>query len=363
MAIDPREGLSGRRVFVTGATGFIGRWLVRALVDGGAVVTVLSRSRGSINANFGSAVTPAIGDLNDREVLASNLVGQNIVLNLAYDVRESGAANLAAFDVLLDAAHNAAVERIVHTSSIVVHDGWPDKDIDDTGPMESPGGGAYRQAKIKMERKLMSGSLPAAILQPTIVYGPGSSLWTDQLAEALFRGGVVLPTPEGVCNGVFVDDVVQALLRAASVPDLGRERMIISGPAPFSWSDLLNGYAAIIGRGSVEHRPVAELRESLGPEPVANEADDSASVMARIGAIGRGIIGRERFEGMVRLARRHLTASGPMYPDRHLLGVFSATGICNTDCARKRLGYEPAFDLAKGLAATETHLKKLVGKI
>jgi nucleoside-diphosphate-sugar epimerase len=291
------------------------------------------------------------------------LVGQKIVFNLAYDVRAAGAANLSAFDVLLDAAHDAAVERIVHTSSIVVHDGWPDRDIDETGPLDGPGGGAYRQAKIEMERTLMSGSLPAAILQPTIVYGPGSSLWTDQLAEALFRGGVVLPTPEGVCNGVFVDDVVQAQLRAANVPDLGRERMIVSGPAPFAWSDLLNGYAAIIGRGSVEHRPVADLRERLGQGPAGEEAGDNPSAMARVGAIGRGILGREVFERIVRIARRSLTKGGPLYPDHHLLGVFSARGTCNTDYARERLGYNPVFDLAKGLAATEAHLNKLVGKI
>src|SRR5690606_39281896 len=104
---------------------------------------------------------------------------------------------------------------------------------------------------------LYSGCLPQALHSfptrrssdlPTIVYGPGSALWTDGFATALLGGGVVLPEPAGLCNGVFVEDVVQACLKAATLPDLGRERFVISGPAPFPWSALLQGYVRALGR-------------------------------------------------------------------------------------------------------------------
>ncbi|MFP3380520.1 hypothetical protein SB767_29820, partial [Bacillus sp. SIMBA_069] len=96
-----------------------------------------------------------------------------------------------------------------------VYDDWPKGSVSESAPMDRPGGSPYRRAKIAMERRLMAGKLPAAILQPTIVWGAGSSLWTDGFAEALLAGAVLVPEPEGLCQGVYVEDVVQACLRAA----------------------------------------------------------------------------------------------------------------------------------------------------
>lgn len=191
MRMDPRQTIVGRRVFVTGANGFIGRRLVDALDQAGAKVTSLQRSRG---AKRGASVRAIVGDLNDTALLETGLREQEIVFHLAYDGRAPAAANLAAFDSVLAASAKAGVNRIVHTSSIVVYDGWPNGDLDETGSMSRPGGSGYRQAKIEMERRLMSGSIPAAILQPTIVYGPGSALWTEQFIEWLTVGDIVLPT-------------------------------------------------------------------------------------------------------------------------------------------------------------------------
>lgn len=340
--------MAGRRVFVTGAGGFIGRRLVDILAEAGAEVSALRRTP----ARAGPART-VVGDLADAALLERALQGQEAVFHLAYDGRASAAANLAAFDAVRGAAEKAGVGRIVHASSIVVYDGWPGRDLDETGSMQRPGGSGYRQAKIEMERRLMAGPLPAAILQPTLVYGPGSAFWTDQFIEWLGMGGnVVLPAPEGHCHGVFVDDVVQALLRAATLPDLGQERFIVSGEDPFPWSRLLEGYARIAGRGGVRHVPLDELRARLGPEPEDDHHDEGPSRLAIIHAAGRRILGRERFERLLRQIKGRLAGGGDMYPDQHLLGVYTAGGRCSIERARERLGYAPEFDLEKGLAAT-----------
>jgi nucleoside-diphosphate-sugar epimerase len=349
----PGQAIVGRRVFVTGADGFIGRRLVNALVRAGAKVTILCRSSRGRTAERPSAVRTIVGDLTNTALLEIGLREQEIVFHLAYDGRATARDNLAAFDSLLAASAKARVGRIVHTSSIVVYDGWPNHDLDETGGTTRPGGSGYRQAKIEMERRLLAGPLPAAILQPTIVYGPGSALWTEQFIEGLTVGDIVLPTPEGHCSGLFVDDLVQALFRAATRPDLGQERFIISGSDPFPWSRLFEGYARIVGRGSVQHVPVNELMSRLGQKPDDHYHDEAPARMARIHVVGRRILGRERFEGLVRLVRRRLATGGRMYPDQHLLGVFSATGRCSIRHARERLGFEPEFDLGQGLAAIE----------
>jgi nucleoside-diphosphate-sugar epimerase len=349
---------AGRRVFVTGATGFIGHRLVGALTRAGAEVTILTRSRSSL-AGLPQPVRSRIGSMTDPKAMGKVLQGQEIVFNLAYDVRASAAENLAAFDVLLAAAAKAGVKRIVHTSSIVVYDAWPEADCTEDGTMDRPGGSPYRRAKIEIERRLMAGPLPAAILQPTIVWGPGSSLWTDGFARALLAGGVVIPEPEGICNGVFVDDVVQACMRAARLPDLGRERFVISGPAPFPWSALVDGYAALLGTSGATRVPADEIARTLGPAPDADGADHGPSPAARISAVGRKVLGHRRFEALVAFAKSKLARGGVLYPNHHLFEEYMGRGLCRIDHARDRLGYAPEYDLKGGLEATAEHLRAM----
>ena len=356
------EGLAGRRVVVTGATGFIGRRVVPALRASGAEVTVLAR--GAASGSVPAGVRWVTGDLGRRGDLDKALSGQEVLVHLAYDVRSSAAKNLAAFDLLIAAANAAGIGRIVHTSSIVVYDGWPDADLDESAPMLRAGGSPYRRAKIAMEERLMAGHLPALILEPTLVYGPGSALWTDLFAEWLASGRIVQPEPEGRCNAVYVDDLAQAVLRAAALPDPGRERFIISGAAPSAWTDLLTGYAKILGRGEIRHEPYATLAARLGPRPAETEpVPDTPSLAARVSGVARQLMGRERFEGFVRAAKARLgSKGGDHYPDWHLLELFAGKGTCRIDHARARLGYTPAFGLAEGLAATAPYLAARFGK-
>ncbi len=353
--------LRGAKVLVTGASGFIGRRLVAALDHLGAEITALGRTRHSRKALGGANVRFIAGDLGDARAVAEAVAGQDVIFNLAYDFRQSAADNIAAFEVLVGAAEREGHIRIVHASSIVVYDGWPGGILTEASPMERAGGSPYRRAKIAMEKRLMAGKCPAAVLQPTIVWGPGSSLWTDGFAEALIKGSVVLPDPEGMCQGVFVEDVVQACLRAAVLRGLGRERFIINGPHPFHWSELIKGYRGIIGHGDIRHEPASKLAPPVAHGEQA-DGDTGPSAAAKISAVARRLIGRERFEAIVRGLRRRMSKGGEMRPDAHLFELYVANGSCPPDAARQRLGYVPAFGLNEGLAATAGHLRALAGR-
>ena len=356
------ENLQGQKVFVTGATGFLGARLVPALLENGASVTTLLRSRHGARELERGGATVVTGALSDRATIAASMHGHDILVHLAYDVRATAEKNLSDFSALLGAAQDAGIDRIVHTSSIVVYDGWPNEDLDESSPIESNIGSPYRVAKIQMEKQLLAGPVPAAILQPTLIYGPGSALWTDQLAENLANGTRVIPEPVGLFNGVFVDDVVQAILRAALLPDLGQERFIVSGPDPTSWTDLLQGYARIIGKGDIRTEPYEALSNQLGPEPEQTSGPDTVPVAARISAMGRTVLGRQRFEALVRAAKKRASkGDGVAYPDRHMLELFSAQGECRIAHARSRLGYKPNYPLEKGLAATADYLRGRFG--
>ncbi|WP_336509516.1 NAD-dependent epimerase/dehydratase family protein [Ruegeria lacuscaerulensis] len=363
MNVTGSEKLQGQKVFVTGATGFLGARLVPALLESGARVTALLRSRHGAKDLEAKSVNVVTAALGDHAAVAETLRGHNILAHLAYDVRATAEKNLSDFAALFGAAQDAGIGRIIHTSSIVTYDAWPNEDLDETSPMQRPGGSPYRQAKIEMEKQLMAGPIPAAILQPTLIYGPGSALWTDQLTENLAAGTQILPQPEGLCNGVFVDDVVQAILRAAVLEDLGQERFVISGPEPVAWSALLTGYSRIIGKGDIRLEPYQALSDRLGPEPEEHEAGpETLSVAARISALGRTLLGRERFEVLVRAIKRRVSSGdGVAYPNRHLLELFAARGGCSIAQAQERLGYQPDYPLEKGLAATADYLRGRFG--
>ncbi len=346
--------LTGQKVLVTGASGFIGRRLVTALAGTGADLTVLVRTGRPPQVPPHRPLRVIKGSFADPGIAARSVAGQDVIFHLAYDVRQDGSANMQAFETLFAAAEAEGRARIIHLSSIVVYDDWPSGRLSEESPRSGGTGGAYRRAKIAIEDRLMTGQRPALILQPTLVWGPGSSLWTEKFADALRTGTVVLPEPEGMCQGVFVDDVVQACLRAAMLPDPGREAFIINGAQPFPWSALLGGYRDLLGCGTIRFEPAEGMRPAVAAEQRGIQAP---SVAARISALGRRLIGRERFEGLVRVLRRGRRHGAEMWPDAHVYDLMVARGACPPDRARARLGYVPEFDLARGLAATAVALR------
>jgi nucleoside-diphosphate-sugar epimerase len=360
-AAGPDPDLAGRPVLVTGAGGFIGRRLVAALSAAGARVTALLRGRHGARRLEALGARVVVCDLRRPERLAEVLSGQEVVFHLAYDIRAGATANLAAFEGLLAAAQGAPVGRIVHASSVVVYDGWPHGRLDEESPVTPPGGvGAdYRSAKIEMERRLLAGDIAAAILQPTIVYGPGSALWTEAPLAALGRGGVVLPDPPGLCPAVFVDDVVQAALRAAALPDLGRERFLVSGadsPDSLDWRRVFEGYRAILGRGEVILEPAAALEARLGPPPPAG-ARGAVPASARASAALRRLVGHGTVAALAGRLRALAAPVGPARPDRFMLELYRARPCIDISRAKRRLGYAPRFDFAAGLREIEKSLQ------
>lgn len=336
-------GLAGKRVVMTGASGFIGRRLLQVLGGAGVAPVVLIRDRRAASRLRDLGAIAVICDLARGQIPSQALRGAEVLIHLAYDMRASGTENLRAGAELFTQAEAAQVGRIVHLSSVVVYDDWPEGPIAEDSPRWGAGGSGYRQAKIGLERRLAEGSLPSVILQPTIVYGPGSALWTDAPIAALERGVVVLPDPPGLAPLVHVDDVVQAIIRAALLPDPGCGRtFLISGADPVDWASYLRGLSRRIGRGEVR------LERMTPPPPVSDKADP-LSIAARISRLGRRLVGRRAFEHLAAGLRRLRPASGPVRPDSGTLRLYMASPQVSIAAARNQLGYRPLVDLDRGL--------------
>lgn len=337
------------RIAVTGAGGFVGRRVVAAAVAAGIPVVALLRSGHDAAALRSAGAEVRIGNFTDRESISGALRDVDVLVHLAYDVRATGQVNLALLQAVLAAALHRGLRRIVHASSAVVYDGWPDGPMDEDSAIGAAPEGSYRWAKIAMETLLLDAPMEVAILQPTIVYGPGSPLWTDGPIAMLRRGDVVLPEPSGTCPALHVDDLADAVLRAALVPLVGRRRFLVSGSETLTWETFWRGLAGVAGKGNVLLRPQAELSARLGPAK-APSGPARPSAAARVSAVLRRLLGRHRFEALRDALLRLKAPPGPAYPDRGSLALFSGRPEVSIERAGRELGFVPRVRFAEGLA-------------
>ena len=259
------EGLRGKRIVVTGGTGFIGGRLVDQLANDYAVrpvVLVRSTPRGGGLERMGAAVEVANAAIKDWTAVSAALKGCNVVFHCAYDWVDR-AGNLQGVNNLIEACLSSGA-RLVHVSTFAIYEPFPDQRLTEDAPAK-PSGSAYSDNKLEIETEIVeavrSRGLDAVILMPTIVYGGGT--WTRGPVRLLLTGTVILPgAGDGLCNAVHVDDVCQALLLAAVVPAAQGRRYFVSAVTPVTWRAFFESYAQIVGcpgpHGASQMLPLSE---------------------------------------------------------------------------------------------------------
>ena len=266
------------RVLVTGASGHVGRNLVRALLDRGRQVRVFLN--GPDTGLEGLPIERVQGDVLDPESLRAAMAGVRRVFHLAARISLGGMEPLL-WQVNVDGVRNTAraarlagVERFVHFSSVHAF-----RFAEGEGPIDErsarcdrPTDIAYDRTKAAGERALreeIDRGLPAVIVNPTGILGPhdhGSFLGLGLLSS--FRGlGVAMP--RGGFDWVDVRDVVRTAIAAAERGRVG-ENYILSG----HWADvraLSVAAAEVAGR---RRRPV------LLPPSIAYRIADAAEAVS-----------------------------------------------------------------------------------
>ncbi|MBA2667053.1 MAG: NAD-dependent epimerase/dehydratase family protein, partial [Trueperaceae bacterium] len=206
------DDLTGRRVLVTGGTGFIGGRLVEKLVlEHGARVRVLTSNYAGLSRVSRFDVEVVRGDVSVAGQVSEATKGCDVVFNCAYGSRGSEAdrrrVTVDGTRAVLDAAlaHGA---RVVHVSTMVVYGIGIAGELDERAPRR-PSGVAYGDTKIEAEALALSYAsergLGVSVVQPTAVYGPFAPNWTVRVLESLRTGRVVL-VDDGVghANPVYV---------------------------------------------------------------------------------------------------------------------------------------------------------------
>ena len=245
---------------VTGATGFVGSAVVRALLDAGEVPRALVRA-GSDRRNLdGLAVELAEGDLRDAASLARACRGCQALFHVAADYRlwvprpaEIYAVNVDGTRALMEAAGAAGVARIVYTSSVATlglnRDGRP---ADEATPVTLADMiGPYKRSKFLAEevvRGMVSeAGLPAVIVNPSTPVGPRDikPTPTGRMIVEAARGRIPAFVDTGL-NVVHVDDVAAGHLLAFERGQIGA-RYILGGEN-LALAEILGTIARLRGR-------------------------------------------------------------------------------------------------------------------
>ena len=175
------------KVFVTGATGFVGGHVARAYAAGGAELRLLTRKTSNLAGLEGLNAETVVGDLRQVEGLRSALTGCDALVHVAADYRlwvrdpdEMYAANVGGTRELLKLAREVGVPRVVYTSSVATM-GFDEAGtiVDEATPVSAEMMiGHYKRSKYMAEREAIQAARAGQhvmILNPTTPIGPGDA--------------------------------------------------------------------------------------------------------------------------------------------------------------------------------------------
>lgn len=328
--------LHGRHVLVTGGTGFVGRHLVAGLLSAGALPKVLARSaeRGHALDDGAGRVEIVPGDLTDATALASACREAEIVIHGAavmpsqpggrLTLKDYQRVNVEATVALAEAAGRAGAARFVFVSSTAAMGTPSESRVDETTLCrpQSP----YEVTKRAAEERLLAmhstGTFPVVIVRPCLIAGAGQRGGVLLKLFRLCRRGLV-PVFGGRLDLqkplVDVDDVVQALMLAATRGPSGEIYLVTSGER-HTLREMLETAGRLVGNP----RPYRTI-----PLPLARAAAHLTTPLARL-------IGRDP----------------PLSPER--LALLLTDRAIDIDKAKRQLGYAPQHRDLHGMLA-RTH--------
>jgi nucleoside-diphosphate-sugar epimerase len=329
-------------IAVLGAAGFIGNRTVEMLHLGGRhVVRPVVRRPQALALPSRFAVEGRVADARDEAALAAAFAGCSHVVHAIAGDPKTIVDTIAP---VYRAATIAGVRRVVYLSSASVHGQSPATGTNEASPLSDRQPVAYNNAKVEAERRLealrQGGVVEVVRLRPGIVHGPRSQ-WTGGFADELLAGDAYLVGGgRGICNAVYVDNLVQAIGLALEVPGADGKAFLVGDTECITWAELC--------------RPLAEalqcdLEGTFVPVPTASGAARrrgraSAPIRAAAALLPRR--GRRALKAALAELRSERAAAprpGAVVSEERV-ALHTCQVRLPTEKARRELGYRPTVN-------------------
>ncbi len=301
------------RVLVTGATGFVGGAVARRLARDGHDVRALARPGSNSSRLAASGVEIVDGDVRDRASLALAMRGCSHVIHLAAakgfdstllrDVNVGGTANA------LDSARVEGVQRFVFGSTMGVYGFVTGDRLDERSPIRP--NTPYRRSKWQAEQVVREAhertAAPSVVARLSSVVGPGALGWVPLARNVAAGRARLIGGGTNAIDLVAVDDIADALVRCATVPDIEGKSYVLGAGEELTFAAFAETIASALGA------PLPRRGPSAVPFVVAQ-----------------------------RLASFVFRASGLALPRVHTRETLVADKRSSSDLARAELGYDPS---------------------
>ncbi len=227
------------RIFLTGATGYVGGALARRLVGMGHTLIALVRASSDTEGLERLGVRLAVGDITDRYSMREGMAGADWVIHAAAWVDLEGdrqrmeAANVAGSENVASLAFKLGIGRLLHLSSIAAFGGSPadGSPATEESPVLSPFPnlyGATKHAGEERVREWAERGLRLNVVYPSLIYGPpGKKSGANPLLRAIALGRMpLLVGGDRLTSWVHLEDVVEALVRILEEAPAGRDYLL-----------------------------------------------------------------------------------------------------------------------------------------
>lgn len=367
-------------VAVLGASGFIGSQLVEWLVlrDLATVRPIVRSFKGMARlARFD--LDCRVADATDQSALENQLKDCEVLFHCVVGDRNT---ILQSAEAAYGAAAKAGVRRLVYLSSAVVYGHDPKVGTHDDSELISRQPYEYNVSKVRAERLLRqlcaNGKVEVVTLRPSIVFGPRSNLWTAQIASDLLSGNAYLiDGGRGICNSVYVDNLIQAMWLAIFSESARNQTFFITDGERVTWFDLYKSVAEGVGV-DIDSVPCIEgaelnklyrkqrnfqlrstltavvlaIRNNMPPEFI----DNLRKILPR--KVLEAIVGKLMAPQPPRHPYGGLVSGRQQFPliDREIASLQRCNYVLPIDKARKLLGYGPPITFAEGCRRTREWL-------
>lgn len=249
------------KALVTGASGFIGGYLIEQLISDGHEVVALCQPASALQHLRKQGVRIAIGDVTDKDTLREPTRGQDCIFHCAAIVGGYGnwqkfhKVGVAGTQNLITAAVESSVTRFIHLSSISVYGTRPHGELFTEStpfdPTPEPWNHYVRQ-KILSEQLVWrahdQGKIQATALRPSLVLGPRDR-------NVVRRTLNIIRSPFGAIVGsgtnrvpcVVVEELVPAIVRSATLKSSIGKSYNLSGRTPITQLEYMNLHASAAG--------------------------------------------------------------------------------------------------------------------